>query len=224
MAKVDIYTQQELEALGWSFSLDINSCEVSKTIAGEIPDVYTYYDAESTADAALWDCQMWATAIEAQLALERLGYRPDVPFLVSEILLYINREQLKLIEARVGGDAIQKAFADAVPELVRRLGNRYDIAAILADNDLSDDKKVSSRKEVVRMLKWLTIKNLYGQHEVLPQTVFINVRRNDEDIRSLHISSGWCHPDYIIAQTDPRTDGFGSTSRATANVFENNEY
>lgn len=233
MAKiVSIYSIDELIALGWDVSYAHNET-FSTTVSKNFPDFensgvlipYTYTQEGATQMEADWGAQMWATAIEAQIQVESLGYRTDLPFLLSELDLYFNKEELRLIKRRVGDDAVEKAYSDAVPELVRMIGNHYDIEAILSDKTTLDPLKIDSRKEVARILKWLTIKNLYGQYEVVPPTVMHNIKMAYKDILTLKMSSGWCHTDYVISRIeDAPTDGFGSLSRSNANVFSENSY
>lgn len=187
---------------------------------------YTYTSSQwPTEEQALWEVRMWATAIESLVTLEEHGYRSDLPFLVSELFLYMNPVMLSAIKRRAGEDAVFAAYTDAVPELVRLLGSRFDIEAIIADTNPTDPIKADSRKEITRILKWLTIKNLYGAHEVVPPTTWVNIKKAYDDIKSLKTSTGWCHDDYIVAQTDPPTDGFGAViDYRRDGLFKDNEY
>jgi hypothetical protein len=188
--------------------------------------LYEYVATASTESDAISNALMWATMIEVQFELEQKGFRPSLPFLISDLYLYLNTQVLLGIKRRVGDDAVQQAYGDAIPELTRLLGNKYDIVGIIADEQQTDQKTIDARKEVIRLLKWLTIKNLYGSHEVVPPTAWYNIKRTYDDINSLKNAMGWMPNAYRIEQTTPKTDGFGSVERpgGSTQLFEDNSY
>lgn len=135
MAKIQIYTQDQLRELGWSIEVTSNPQGFYGTVSrkyiygGENED-YSYSVTTAALDDAFAQLCIWASAIE--YGIEARNWKPgDMYFPISELYQWLSPQQIKQF-VDMYPDTIRISYESALGLVYSQIGELFDIPAILA--------------------------------------------------------------------------------------------